>query len=106
MLVISAPEDNHQKRNITVEVIEVDQTIATSDIMHMKGENSPDMNFMKSMSFFSSEDMSPDVDVTIILGRFTIDSNKHPKMLLLRLSGMLANVGYSVQRRNKIAYLL
>ena len=106
MLVISAPEDNHQKRNITVEVIEVDQTIATSDIMHMKGENSPDMNFMKSMSFFSSEDMSPDVDVTIILGRFTIDSNKHPKMLLLRFSGMLANVCYSVQRRNKIAYLL
>jgi hypothetical protein len=43
------------------------------------------------------------VDVTIILGRFTIDSSVHSKMLLLRYSGMQANVHYSVQRRNQIA---
>ena len=102
-LVISAPEDIHLNRDITVEVIEVDQTIATSDIMIMKGENCLDVNFMKSMSLFSSEDMRPDVDVTIILGRFTINSNVHPKMLLLHFSGILTNVHCSVQRRNQMA---
>jgi len=58
---------------------------------------------VKSLSLFSSQDMRRDVDVTIILGRFTIDRNVHPKMLLLRFSGMLANVKYSIQRKNEIA---
>ena len=102
-LVICAPEDIKQKRDINVEVIEIEQIIATSVIMNMKGENCLDVEFMKSMSFFSSEDMRQDVDVTIILGRFTIDSSVHSKMLLLRFSGMQANVHYSVQRRNQIA---
>jgi hypothetical protein len=102
-LVISAPEDINQKREIMVETIEVDETIATSDIMKIKGENCLDVNFVKSLSFFSSEDMRADVDVTIILGRFTIDQNIHPKMLLLRFSGMLANVNHSIQTRNEIA---
>jgi hypothetical protein len=82
-LVICAPEDIKQKRDINVEVIEIEQTIATSVIMNMKGENCLDVEFMKSMSFFSSEDMRQDVDVTIILGRFTINSSVHSKMLLL-----------------------
>ena len=102
-LVISAPEDINQKREIMVETIEVDETIATSDIMKIKGENCLDVNFVKSLSFFSSEDMRADVDVTIILGRFTVDRNIHPKMLLLRFSGMLANVNHSIQTRNEIA---
>jgi hypothetical protein len=101
--VITAPEDIHAKRQITVEVIEVDQKIATSEVLPMKGANSFDENYIKQMSFFSSEDTRTDVDVTIILGRFTIDMNIHPKMLLLRFSGMLANVNYSVKRRNEIA---
>jgi hypothetical protein len=102
-LVISAPEDIREKRQITVEVIEVDQKIATLEAMKMKGSNSFGENFIKQLSFFSSEDMRADVDVTIILGRFSIDSNIHPKMLLLRFSGMLANVNYSVKSRNEIA---
>ena len=69
----------------------------------MKGANSLDENYIQQMSFFSSEDTRPDVDVTIILGRFSIDMNIHPKMLLLRFSGMLANANYSVKRRNEIA---
>jgi hypothetical protein len=83
-LVIHSPEDIYLKRDITVEVIEIDQTISTSVIMNMKGENCFDVEFMKSMSFFSSEDMRKEVDVTIILGRFTItiDSSVHSKMLL------------------------
>jgi len=102
-LVICSPEDINLKRDTTVEVIEIDQTISTSVIMNMKGENCFDVEFMKSMSFFSSEDMCKDVDVTIILGRFTIDSNVHSKMLLLCFHGMQANVHYSDQRRNQIA---
>ena len=102
-MVIRAPEDIKQKPDINVEVIEIEQTIATSVVMNMKGENCLDVEFMKSMSFFSSEDMRQDVDVTIILGRFTINSSVHSKMLLLRYSGMQANVHYSVQRRNQIA---
>jgi hypothetical protein len=91
-LVFCSPEDINLKREITVEVIEIDQTISTSVIMHMKGENCFDVEFMKSMSFFSSEDMCKYVDVTILLGRFTIDSSVHSKMLLLNFSGMQANV--------------
>ena len=102
-LVITAPEDINVKRQITVEVIEVDQKIATSEVLLMKGENVLDESFIRQMSLFSSEDIRPDVDVTIILGRFSIDMNIHPKMLLLRFSGMLANAYYSVKRRNKIA---
>jgi hypothetical protein len=102
-LVILAPEDVKRKRDINVEVIEIEQTIATSVVMKMKGGNCFDVEFMKSMSFFSSEDMRKDVDVTIILGRFTIDSSVHSKMLLLRFSGMQANVHYSDQERNQIA---
>ncbi len=102
-MVIPAPEDINLKRDITVEVIEIDHTIASSVIMNMKGENCFNVEFMKSMSFFSSEDMRQDVDVTIILGRFTINSSVHSKMLLLRFSGMQANVHYSVKRRNQIA---
>ena len=62
----------------------VDQTISPSVIMNMKGEDCFNVEFMKSMSFFSSEDMRKEVDVTIILGRFTItiDSSVHSKMLL------------------------
>ena len=100
-LDISAPEDIQAKRQITVEVIEVDQKIATSDVILMKGDNSFDGDFMRQMSFFSSEDTLPDVDVTIILGIFTIDMNIHPKMLLLRFSGMLANVNYSYKRKKR-----
>ena len=100
--MITAPEDIHAKRLITVEVIEVDQKIATSEVLIMKGANSFDENYIKQMSFFSSEDTRTDVDVTIILGRFTIDMNIHPKMLLLRFSGMLANVNYSVKEGTKL----
>ena len=102
-LVISAPEDIHHKREISVEVIQVDQTKATSESMSMKGCNNLDLDLVKAMRFFSSEDMSPEVDVTIILGRFTIYRNAHPKMLLLRFSSMQANVHYSVEMRNQIA---
>ena len=102
-LVICSPEDINLKHDITVEVIEIDQTISTSVIMNMKGENCFDVEFMKSMSFFSSEDMCKYVDVTILLGRFTIDSSVHSKMLLLHFSGMQANVHYSDQRMNQIA---
>ncbi len=53
-LVIRAPEDINLKRDLTVEVIEIDQTIATSVIMNMKGENCFDVEFMKSMSLLQS----------------------------------------------------
>jgi hypothetical protein len=81
----------------------MDQKLATSTILHMKGENALDINIINTMSFFGSEDIRPDVDVIIILGNFTIDTNIHPKLLLLRFSGMLANVNYSDKRRNQIA---
>ena len=80
----------------------VDQTISPSVIMNMKGEDCFNVEFMKSMSFFSSHDMRKEVDVTIILGRFTINSSVHSKMLLLRYSGMQANVHDSVKRRNQL----
>ena len=81
----------------------MDQKLATSTILHMKGENALDINIINTMSFFGSEDIRPDVDVIIILGNFTIDTNIHPKLLLLRFSGLLANVNYSDERRNQIA---
>ncbi len=81
----------------------MDQKLATSTIWHMKGENALDINIINTKSFFGSEDIRPHVDVTIILGNFTIDTNIHPKLLLLHFSGMLANVNYSDERRNQIA---
>jgi hypothetical protein len=61
------------------------------------------MHWTLTSSIFGSEDIRPDVDVIIILGNLTIYTNIHPKLLLLRFSGMLANVNYSDERRNQIA---
>lgn len=102
-LSITAPENDNIQREIIVQVISVDQKFRTVEVMKMKGQNSFDLKFMENMSSFSSNDMSPSVDVTIILGRFTLDTNDHPKLLLLRFSGMLANVKYSPDTRNHIA---
>jgi hypothetical protein len=102
-LTISAPENDNIHREIIVQVISVDQKVRTDEVMKMKGQNSFDLKFMENMSSFSSIDISPSVDVTIILGRFTYDRNDHPKLLLLRFSGMLSNVKYSPDTRNKIA---
>ena len=54
-------------------------------------------------SIFGSEDMRNDIVVTIILGNFTIDVNKHPKLLLLCFSDMLANHNFSIEARHKMA---
>ena len=59
-LIIRAPEDINQKRDITVE--DRDRAIiAISVIMNKKGDNCLDVEFMKSMSFFSSEDICQDM---------------------------------------------
>jgi hypothetical protein len=47
--------------------------------------------------------MRNNVDVTIILGNFTIDVNKHPKLLLLCFSDLLANYNFSIKARHKMA---
>jgi hypothetical protein len=60
----------------------------------MKGENVFNFTSITTMAFFGSEDTRPDVDVTIILGYFTIDTNLHPKLLLLHFLGMLTNCQY------------
>ncbi len=56
-LNISSPENHLKKRDITVEVIQMDQKVATSTILHMKGENALDINIINTMSFFGSEDI-------------------------------------------------
>jgi len=102
-LYITSPEDCSKTRSIKIEVIDVNQQLATTFIQPMKGDNNLlDIDFT-TMSLFGSEDIRPDVDVTIILGHFTIDTNIHPKLLLLRFSGMLANSKYSLQRKQAIA---
>jgi len=101
-LSVACPEDCSRTRNITIEVIHVNQQVATSVIQTMKGENGLHFNF-PTMSIFGSDDIRPDVDATIILGHFSIDTNIHPKLLLLHFSGMLANSQYSVQRKQEIA---
>jgi hypothetical protein len=47
--------------------------------------------------------MGNDIDVMTILGNITINTNMHPKLLLLQFSSMLVNVHYSVEVRNQIA---
>lgn len=102
-LDVTSPENPLRSRKITVEVIDVNQQLATSSINTLKGENVFDMTMITTMSFFGSEDTRQDVDATIILGHFSIDTNIHPKLLLLRFSGMLANSHYSVKRKQVIA---
>jgi hypothetical protein len=102
-LQVTSPENPFTSRNINVEVIDVNQQLAISSIKTMKGENVLDLASITTMSFFGSEDIRPDVEVTIILGHFSIDTNIHPKLLLLRFTGMLANCQYSVKRKHEIA---
>ena len=65
---ITAPENDNIQREIIVQVISVDQKFCTVEVMKMKGQNAFDLKFMENMSSFSRNDMSPSVDVTIILG--------------------------------------
>jgi hypothetical protein len=69
----------------------------------MKRMATPSIGSIMTISFFGSEDMRNDVDVTIILGNFTIDVNKNPKLLLLHISDLLANHNFSIKARHKMA---
>ncbi len=102
-LVILAPEDISKKRMMTVEVIQLPQVLPIAMVATMKGMTTPSISSIMTMSFFGSEDMRNDVDVTIILGNFTINQNEHPKLLLLCFSDMLANHHFSIKARHTMA---
>jgi hypothetical protein len=63
---------------MTVEVIQLSQVVPIEMVATMKGMATPSISSIMTMSFFGSEDMRNNVDVTIILGNFTIDVNEHP----------------------------
>jgi hypothetical protein len=102
-LAILAPEDISKKRMMTVEVIQLPQVLPIAMVATMKGMTTPSFSSIMTMSFFGSEDMRSNVDVTIILSNFIIDQNKHPKLLLLRFSDMLANHHFSIEARHTMA---
>jgi hypothetical protein len=102
-LAILAPEDISKKRMMTVEVIQLPQVLPIVMVATMKGMTTLSISSIMTMSFFGSEDMRNDVDVTMISGNFTIDQNKHPKLLLLRFSDMLANHYFSIEARHTMA---
>ncbi len=80
-LVILAPEDISKKRTMTVEVIQLLQVVPIEMVATMKGMATPSISSIMTMSFFGSEDMRKDTDVTIILGNFTNDVKENPKLL-------------------------
>ena len=57
-----------------------------------------------NLQYFGNDDVLEDIDATIILGDFHLEANEMPpKLLLLRLSGMLCNQRYSRQDKDEIA---
>ncbi len=88
---------------MTVKVIQLLQVLPIAMVATMKGMTTPSIISIMKMSFFGSEDMRNDVDVMIILGNFTINQNKHSKLLLLCFSDMLANHHFSIKARHTMA---
>ncbi len=88
---------------MTVVVIQFPQVLPIAMVATMKGMTTPSISSIMKMSSFGSEDMRNNVDMMIILGNFTINQNKHPKLLLLRFSDMLANHHFSIKARHKMA---
>jgi hypothetical protein len=96
-LTINSPEYPTKKCLKDIDVIQVDQVQSSKSVKQMKVDTELNFYAIKEMSFFGSKDNKNDVNATIIVGRFSIDSIIHPKLLLLRFNSMTVNIHYSYQ---------
>ena len=101
---VPSPQDKKITRNMTVEVITVDQIYSTQESSHLKGDVQFDPEYIVHQKMFGNEDMNPNVDATIILGNFIKeDGDLPPKLLLLRFNSMLSNTSAGLQDKNSTA---
>ncbi len=96
-MTINSPEYPTKKCLKDIDVIQVDQVQSSKSVKQMKVDTELNFYAIKEMSFFGSKDNKNDVNATIIVGRFSIDSIIHPKLLLLRFNSMTVNIHYSYQ---------
>jgi len=95
-----SPEDPTKLRDVTIEVILVDETSSVDDVSSLRGQTDVDEDVILSLNFFGNDDLRDDVDATIVMGNFCKeDGHLAPKLLCHRFSSMIAN-SLSLDKKN------
>ena len=90
-LSVPSPENPAKRRKVAIEVATVDQVLSTTDEkVFEKGTNDFTTEYLTGLQYFSNDDISRNVDWTVIQGGFTKEDKELPcKMLVTRPTGML-----------------
>ena len=103
--VLASPEDPSKHRTVWVQIIIIPQVLTAKECLKFdKGTNSFPNEYLTELSMLSQDDIREDVDYTVILGDFSMESQPLPyKLLLLRPTSMLSNHKYSTEERSTLA---
>ena len=87
-----SPEDPNTLRDVTIEVIFVDETSSVDDVSSLRGQTDIDEDVILSLNYFGNDDLRDDVDTTIVMGNLCKEEGHlPPKLLCHRFSSMIAN---------------
>ena len=101
---VPSPENRNKYRSVTVEVIRIEQALTVTMYTDMKLQSEYDIIYVNKQFMFGNDDISNDVDATILLGEFMLKNVQlPPKMLLCRLSSMLSNNKYIASEKEDMA---
>ena len=77
-----SPEDPNKLRDVTIEVIFVDETSSVDDVSSLRGQTDIDEDVILSLNSFGNDDLRDDVDATIVMGNSCKeDDHLAPKLL-------------------------
>ena len=72
---VPSPEYLNKKINVKVELIHVNQVITTATCDSLKLKSDFDVEFVLVQKMFGNDDMSSNIDATILLGNFNLEKN-------------------------------
>ena len=102
---VPSPKNPAKRRKVAVKVVTVDQVLSTTDEKAFeKGTNDFTTECLTGLQYFGNDDISRNVDWTVIQGRFTKEDKELPcKMLVTRPTGMLSNVIHNQNQKAESA---
>jgi len=103
-LNVLSPESTKKSRRLRLHVITLLQQYTISDCEQYLHKTEFSVSYLTNLQYFGNNDVLPNVDATVILGSFQLEENfLPPKVLLVRISGMLSNSRHSQQEKETMA---
>jgi len=104
-LKVPSPEMPNKFRTLRVHIITLPQMHTINECKQYLRQTAFSVEYLINLRYFGNNDVLPTIDATILLGDFQLEEMLlPPKVLLIRLSGMLSNSSHSQQDKEIMAH--